>query len=85
RLRAFPVPSFAGQRMKLPCLSFKLGPLSVSWSRLGVFRAQTVVGSVDITTEEDLSRSGPLYLVHPWVDLLLDRQPIGSECILDVL
>ncbi|KAF8142122.1 hypothetical protein EV363DRAFT_1150633 [Boletus edulis] len=79
RLRALPVPSFAGQRMKLPCLSFKLGPLSVSWSRLGVFRAQTVVGSVDITTQEDLSRSGPLYLVHPWIDFLLDRQPIGSE------
>ncbi|KAG6374643.1 hypothetical protein JVT61DRAFT_4008 [Boletus reticuloceps] len=64
--------------MKLPCLSFKLGPLSVSWSGLGVFRAQTVVGSVEITTEEDLSRCGPLYLVHPWIDFLLDRRPTGS-------
>ena len=79
RLHELPVPSFVGQRMKLPCLNFKLGPLSVSRSRSElVFRAQTVVGAVEIKTEEDLSRFGSLHLVHPWVDFLLDQQPVGG-------
>ena len=65
--------------MKLPCLNLKLGPLSASWSTSGrTFRAQTAVGVVEIKTEEDLSRFGALYLVHPWIDFLLDRQPVGS-------
>ena len=79
RLYDLPVPSFVGQRMKLPCLHFKLGPLSASRSRSGhVFRAQTAVGVVEFKTEEDVSRFGSLYLVHPWIDFLLDRQPVGS-------
>jgi hypothetical protein len=79
RLDELPVPSFVGQRMKLPCLNFKLGPLSASRSQSGhVFRAQTAVGVVRIRSEEDLSRFGSLYLVHPWIDFLLDRQPVGS-------
>ena len=79
RLHDLPVPSFVGQRMKLPCLGFKLGPLSASRSGSGhVFRAQTAVGVAEIKTEEDLSRFGSLYLIHPWIDFLLDRQPVGS-------
>ena len=79
RLHELPVPSFVGQRMKLPCLNFKLGPLLPSPSELGhVFRAQTAVGVVEIKTEEDIFRFGSLYLVHPWIDFLLDRQPVGS-------
>ena len=79
RLHELPVPSFAGQRMKLPCLKFKLGHLSASRSGLGhIFRAQTAVGIVEINTEEDLSRFTTLYLVHPWIDFLLDRRPVGS-------
>ncbi|KAF8548910.1 hypothetical protein OG21DRAFT_1500722 [Imleria badia] len=80
RLNDLPVPVFVGKRMKLPCLVFKLGPLSVSRSTLErVFRAQTAaLGIVEIKTEEDLSRLNSLYLVHPWIDFLLDRQPIGS-------
>ena len=80
RLDELRVPSFAGKRMTLPCIVFKLGPLSVSRSRSErVFRAQTAgLGIVEIKTEEDLSRLESLYLVHPWVDLLLDRQPVGS-------
>ena len=79
RLHELPVPSFVGRRMKLPCLNFKLGPLSASRSKSShVFRAQTAVGAVEIRTEEDLSRIGSLYLVHPWIDFLLDRQPVGS-------
>ena len=75
-----PVPSFSGKRMKLPCLTFKLGPLSVTRSRPSqVFRAQTVaLGVVEIETEADLSQLSLLYLIHPWIDFLLDRQPVGS-------
>ena len=80
RLNGLPVPLFVGQRMKLPCIVFKLGPLSISRSRSErVFRAQTAaLGIVEIRTEEDLSRLDCLYLVHPWIDFLLDRQPVGS-------
>ena len=80
RLNDLPIPLFVGQRMKLPCIIFKLGPLSVSRSRAErVFRAQTVaLGIVEIMTEEDLSRLDSLYLVHPWIDFLLNRQPVGS-------
>ena len=79
RLQELPVPSFAGQRMKLPCLSFKLGPLLASRSASGhVFHAQTDVGVVEMRTEEDLARYGSLYLIHPWIYFLLDPQPVGS-------
>ncbi|KAN0101238.1 hypothetical protein V8E55_001222 [Tylopilus felleus] len=78
QLHDLPLPLFVGQRLKLPCLKFKL--VAVTGARKGhVFRAQTdVLGIVEITTEDDLSRFDPLYLVHPWIDFLLDRQPVGG-------
>lgn len=80
KLSTLLVPSFTGQRLRLPCITFKLGRLSVS--RNGperVFRAQTTaLGVVEIRTGEDLSRLDTLYLVHPWIDFLLDRHPVGS-------
>jgi hypothetical protein len=80
RLHDLPVPSFVGQRMKLPCITFKLGPVSATRSASGrVFRAKTdALGIVEIRTSEDLSRLDSLDLVHPWIDLLLNRQPVGS-------
>ena len=80
RLNELPVLLFVGQGMKLSCIVFKLGPLSASRNRSErVFRAQTAaLGVVEIRTEEDLSRLDSLYLVHPWIDFLLDRQPVGS-------
>ena len=81
RLNELPVAMFVGQRMKVPCIMFKLGPLSPSQRGSEyVFRAQTAaLGVVEIMTEENLSRlDSPLYLVHPWIDFLLDRQPVGS-------
>ena len=76
------VPSFAIKRMSLPCIVFKLGALSVSRSAsepVFVFRAQTTaLGIVEIKTEENLSRLDSFYLVHPWIDFLLDRQPVGN-------
>ncbi|KAF8549281.1 TPR-like protein [Imleria badia] len=87
QLDELPVPIFVGKRMMLPCLVFKLGPVSATQSALGwVFRAKTnALGTVEIRTIADLSRSDPLYLVHPWIDFLLDRQPVGSimETILE--
>ncbi|KAF8119884.1 hypothetical protein EV363DRAFT_1440067 [Boletus edulis] len=80
RLDQLRVPSFSGKRMTLPCITFKLGPVLVPSSRSErIFQAQTVaLGKVEIRTEEDLSRFKSLYLVHPWLDFLLDRQPVGS-------
>ncbi|KAF8552627.1 hypothetical protein OG21DRAFT_1498291 [Imleria badia] len=80
RLDELRVPLFTGKRMALPCIFFKLGPLSISRSRSErVFRAQTAaLGIVEIKTGEDLSRLDSLYLVHPWIDFLLDHQPVGS-------
>ncbi|KAF8555002.1 hypothetical protein OG21DRAFT_1603126 [Imleria badia] len=78
RLHELPVPSFSGHRMKLPCFIFKLGPVSVDRNASGcVFRAMTdALGVIEIRTTEDLSRLDSLILVHPWIDFLLDRQPV---------
>ncbi|KAG8221676.1 hypothetical protein J3R82DRAFT_1961 [Butyriboletus roseoflavus] len=80
RLNELSVPLFVGQRMKLPCIIFKLGSLQALRNRSEHgFRAQTTaLGIVEIRTREDLSRLGSLYLIHPWIDFLLDRQPVGS-------
>ena len=80
RLHKLPVPLFMGQWMKLPCITFKLGSLSASQSSSGhVFRAQTSsLGIVEIRSEDDLSRFSSLHVVHPWIDFLLDLQPIRS-------
>ena len=79
RVHELLVPSFSGHRMRLPCLGFKVGQVLVSRNGSGYFRAQTkALGIVEIQTQEDLSRLGSLCLVHPWIDFLLDRQPVGS-------
>ena len=73
RLHELPLPSFANQRMKLPCLAFKLGPvLATRNGSVYVFHARTAaLGIVEIRTTEDLDS---LTLVHPWIDFLLERQ-----------
>ena len=80
RLHELSVPSFVEQRMKLPCLTFKLGPVSATQGASGyVFQAKTeALGIVEIRTTQDLSRLDSLTLVHPWIDFLLDRQPISE-------
>ena len=80
RLHELPVASFLGQRMRLPCLTFKLGAVTAIRNAEGhVFCAQIdTLGIVNIRTEEDLSRLNSLFLVHPWLDFLLDRPPVGS-------
>ena len=87
RLHELFVPSFSDRRMKLPCLTFKLGPVSATRSPSGyIFRAKTeALGIVEIRTTEDLTRLDSLTLVHPWIDFLLDRQPVSktAETILE--
>ena len=80
RLRDLPIPFFVGKRMRLPCIIFKLGPLSLLRNRSErVFHAQTaMLGVVEIKTEIDLSQLDSPCLIHPWIDFLLDRQPVGS-------
>ena len=80
QLHDLPLPSCVEQRLKLPCLRFTLGAVTGARNSGGhVFRVRTdVLGIVEIRTEEDISRFSPLYLVHPWINFLLDRQPVGS-------
>ncbi|KAF8119473.1 hypothetical protein EV363DRAFT_1286829 [Boletus edulis] len=80
RLWSLPVPPLTRTRITLPCLVFKLGPVTSAQSASGrVFRTKTdALGTVEIRTTEDLSRFDSLTLVHPWIDFLLDRHPMGS-------
>ena len=80
RLNELPAPWFAASRMKLPCIAFKLPPLSPYRTRSGrVFRADTLpFGMVEIKTRQDPSRLNSLYLVLPWLDALLDREDMQS-------
>ncbi|KAF8120742.1 hypothetical protein EV363DRAFT_1458702 [Boletus edulis] len=80
KLHELPVPWFVGQRMKLPCIMFKLGRLLAFRNRTErVFRTHIdALGNVEIRTREDLSRLSSLYIIHPWIDFLLDRQPVES-------
>ena len=80
QVNELPVPSFSGRRMRLPCLAFKLGQLSAYRNGSArIFRAQTnTLGVVEIQTQDDLSRLGSLCLVHPWIDFLLNRLPVGG-------
>ena len=76
RLNELPAPWFAASRMKLPCIAISLPPLSRYRSRSGrVYRTETVdFGMVEIKTRYDLTLMKSLYLVHPWLDTLLERE-----------
>ena len=77
RVNELPLPSFAESRLKLPCLTFNVR--QVSSKGPGVFYLQTkALGDVVIQTQEDLSRLNSLRLVHPWIDFLVCRRPVGG-------
>ena len=78
RLHELPVASFQEKRMKLPCLTFKVNRLSVTQTTSECALSTDALGTVEITTTEDLSRLDSMILVHPWVDYLLDRRPVGD-------
>ena len=81
RLDELPAPWFAASRMKLPCIAFQLP----SFSRSGrVYRADTLAfGIVEIRTRHDISRMKSLYLVHPWLDSLLEREGMQSGAFVE--
>ena len=101
RLNQLSAPWFVENRMKLPCIAFQLPLFSLCRrtrsGRIQVFRAKTVAfGIVEIKTKHDLSQMRSLYLVHPWLDTLLEREdksnvrgredvapPPPSPCIYD--
>ena len=83
RLNELPTPKFAESRMTLPCIAFLL-PSYSHWqsrrTRLGrIYRINTVTfGMTEIKTKQDLSRIASLYLIHPWLDSLLQREDRSS-------
>jgi hypothetical protein len=85
RLDELSAPWFAASRMKLPCIAFQLPPLSPYRTRSGrVYRVDTVVfGMVEIKTRQDLSRMKSLYLVHPWLETILDRDEEQSGAFIE--
>ena len=80
RLNELPAPWFAASRMKLPCIAFKLPPLSPTRTVSGrVYRVETPgFGMVEIKTKQELSLTNSMCLVHPWLDALLDREDIQT-------
>ena len=81
RLNDLPAPWFAASRLKLPCIAFQLPTFSSYRTRSGrVYRADTLAfGMVEIKTRYDLSRMNSLYLVHPWLDTLLERGDMDMQ------
>ncbi|KAF8127576.1 hypothetical protein EV363DRAFT_1433463 [Boletus edulis] len=77
RLSELPVPWSAASRMKLPCIAFQLPLLSRYRKRSGrrIYCVDTpAFGTVEITTKHDFSQIKSLYLVHPWLDSLLEQE-----------
>ncbi|KAF8127572.1 hypothetical protein EV363DRAFT_1343658 [Boletus edulis] len=81
-----PPPSFAETRMKLPCIAFQLPPLSRYQTRSGhvFYRVDTLTfGVVNIKTRQHLPRMESLYLVHPWLDTLLEQENMRSGAFVE--
>ena len=77
RLSELSPPWFSGKRMKLPCIAFPLPSFSRYRTRSGrtVYRADTsTFRMIQIKTKQDVSRIKTMYLVHPWLDTLLERE-----------
>ena len=80
RLDGLSAPKFSESRMTLPCIASYLLPSSSHWqqhrTRLGrTYHMDTVMfGRVEIRTRQDLSQMTSLYLVHPWLDTLLQGE-----------
>ena len=86
RLTELRPPWFIANRMILPCIAFKLPSFSLDRTRPDrVYRANTgAFGMVEIKTSSDLSRMNSLYLVHPWLDSLLEHEDMQSGVITEV-
>ncbi|KAI9460061.1 hypothetical protein HD554DRAFT_2041709 [Boletus coccyginus] len=75
------VPCFTASQMKLPCIAYKLHPLSHFPTCSGyVYQADTIAfGMLKIITKDDLFQMNSLYLVHPWLDTLLEHEDQGDR------
>jgi hypothetical protein len=84
-LNKLPAPWFAASRMKLPCIAFQLPSFSPYRTRSGrVYRADSLAfGKVEIKTRHDLSWMKSLYLVHPWLESLLEREDTQSGVLVE--
>ncbi|KAG8220699.1 hypothetical protein J3R82DRAFT_2992 [Butyriboletus roseoflavus] len=80
RLNELSAPWFAGSWMKLPCIAFKLPSLSRHRTTSGhAYRMETsTFRMVEIKMRQDLSWLKSLYLVHSWLDMLLDCKDMQS-------
>ena len=77
RLKDLSTPRFAESRMMLSCIAFRLPAFAAH--RRG-YRADTApFGTLEIRTRYNLSRLKSLYLVHPWLDALLDHEDAGED------
>ncbi|KAF8430779.1 hypothetical protein L210DRAFT_3730379, partial [Boletus edulis BED1] len=85
RLKEIPTPRFAESRMTLPCIAFPLLPLSTSRTGTGrVYHVDTnVFGRVEIRIRQDLCRMKSLYLVHPWLEALLQHENTDSGAFVE--
>ncbi|KAF8430510.1 hypothetical protein L210DRAFT_3764535 [Boletus edulis BED1] len=85
RLNDLSPPWFAASRMKLPCIAFQLPPFTPYRTHSGrVYRADTVAfGMVEIKTRHDLPRMKTLYLIHPWLETVLDREDINGGALIE--
>ena len=76
-LKHLPTPRFAESRMTFSCIAFRLPTFA---ARRRGYRVKTApFGKLDIRTGDNLSRWASLYLVHPWLDALLDEDAEDHE------
>ena len=80
RLDKLRPPWFVSNRMILSCIAFKLPSFSLyRTSPDRVYRANTrAFGRMEIKSGCKLSRMNSLYLIHPWLDMLLERGDVQS-------
>ena len=77
RLHDLPTPRFAESRMTLSCIAFRLPAFT---ARRRGYRVNTApFGMLEIRTGDNLFRWTSLYLVHPWLDALLDHEDVEDH------
>ena len=75
-----PVPSFSlGKTDEISVHRFQTRAIVGFSEQVGTgIRAQTAALVIVEIKSEDLSRYSPVYLIHPWIDFLLDWQSVGN-------
>ena len=73
-LKDLPTPWFAESQMTLSCIAFQLPAFAAC--QHGYCMKTPPFGMLDVRTGDDLSGWTALYLVHPWLDTLLDHKDV---------